>query len=130
MFIKAGGGGEKNYTAKEWFAMQYQSERCMSQVFTVPWGKLYKASLYDGIVYPEDRPVEDDFTTWKFYLMVDKIAYMNESLYVHRKRKASVTGEVNPIYTYPLLSVANSKTAFCKQAISKAIRTCSCKKNG
>lgn len=102
---------EDSYTPSEWFKVQYNSKFCLSQCFTVPWGKLYKAHLYDGIVYPENRPVEDDFTTWKVYLRAKRISFRNEALYIHRKTNSSVTGAVNPVYTFPLESVSERITA-------------------
>lgn len=65
------------YTPQEWFEKQYDGRLSFSQCFTVPWGKLYKAELFQDIVYPEEEKVEDDLTTWKVYLMADRISYRN-----------------------------------------------------
>lgn len=97
---------EKNYTPSEWFEIEYEAEYNLSQVFVVPWGKLYKASLFKNIVYPINTKVEDDLTTWKVYLLADKISYQNDPSYVHRIMKESVTGHVNQIDVYPLEAVA------------------------
>ena len=96
---------EQTYTPFEWFDNQYRSEFCLSQCFTVPWAKLYKRSLFDNISYPMDKKVEDDFTTYKIYLLADKIAFMNEPIYYHRKRNTSITRKVNASHVYPLKSI-------------------------
>lgn len=93
------------YTPAEWFQYQYEGRFSFSQVFTVPWSKLYKASLFEGIIYPEDEKVEDDYTTWKLYLLADKIVYSHVGSYVHRKRSSSVTSTVDLVYVFPLRSI-------------------------
>lgn len=57
----------KDYTPAEWTEIQYNSEYKLSQVYTVPWGKLYKRNLFRNIQYPLKAKVEDDLTTWKIY---------------------------------------------------------------
>lgn len=96
---------EKVYTPFDWFENQYEGTFNLSQCFTVPWGKLYKASLFDTIVYPSNRSVEDDFTTYKVYLKANKIAFMNKALYTHRKLTTSVTKSVDLTEVYPLESI-------------------------
>nr|WP_309501253.1 glycosyltransferase family 2 protein [Lactobacillus paragasseri] len=97
---------KKVYSIKEWFSLQYRTDFYnMSVVFTVPWDKLYKRSLFKNIVYPEDAPVEDDLTTWKVYLLANKIAYENKAIYTHRKIKSSVTASVSETDVFPLRSI-------------------------
>ncbi|MBF0775481.1 glycosyl transferase [Streptococcus azizii] len=98
------------YHPKDWFALQYEGKFAFSQCFTVPWCKLYKASLFENIVYPEDEKVEDDLTTWKVYLMADQIVYSNIGLYYHRKRATSVTKTVDAAAVYPLKSIEERVT--------------------
>lgn len=100
----------KIYHPKDWFALQYEGKFAFSQCFTVPWCKLYKASLFENIVYPEDEKVEDDLTTWKVYLMADQIVYSNIGLYYHRKRATSVTKTVDAAAVYPLKSIEERVT--------------------
>lgn len=98
------------YSPEEWFSKQYDGRFSMSQCFTVPWCKLYKASLFEDIVYPEDEKVEDDYTTWKLYLMADRIVYQNKAIYYHRKRVTSVTKTVQETYVFPLKSIEERVT--------------------
>lgn len=101
---------EKTYTPFEWFCHQYDSKYNFSQCFTVPWAKLYKTELFKDIVYPTDKSVEDDYTTYKVYLQTDKIAFMNKAIYIHRKRSTSVTRTVNLADVYPLKSIEERMT--------------------
>ena len=101
---------EQVYSPFGWFHHQYDSKYNLSQCFTVPWAKLYKAELFKDIVYPTDQKVEDDYTTYKVYLQADKIAYMNKAIYIHRKRSTSVTRTVNLADVYPLKSIEERLT--------------------
>lgn len=101
---------QKVYSPKEWFQEQYNGQFSFSQCFTVPWSKLYKRALFQDIVYPEDEKVEDDYTTWKLYLMADKIVYSNQAIYYHRKRSTSVTKTVDLRHVFPLKSIEERVT--------------------
>ena len=101
---------EQVYSPFDWFHHQYDGKYNLSQCFTVPWAKLYKAELFKDIVYPTDQKVEDDYTTYKVYLQADKIAYMNKAIYIHRKRSTSVTRTVNLADVYPLKSIEERLT--------------------
>lgn len=98
------------YSPQEWFQVEYEGRFALSQCFTVPWCKLYKASLFADIVYPENEQVEDDYTTWKIYLQADRIVFSNLSLYYHRKRTSSVTQVVDVSAVFPLRSVEERVT--------------------
>ncbi len=101
---------EKVYSPEEWFDFQYESRDYMSQVFTTPWAKLYKAELFEDILYPINEKVEDDYTTYRVYLAAERIAYMNEGIYIHRKRQDSVTSSVNKIHVFPLKAIEERLT--------------------
>lgn len=86
---------EKVYSPQEWFQFQYGQPHHLSMCFTVPWGKLYKRSLFHNILYYTGAFGEDDRTTWKLYLMADKIAYMHRSSLVYRVNATSMTQMAN-----------------------------------
>ncbi|WP_203351058.1 glycosyltransferase family 2 protein [Streptococcus uberis] len=115
---------EKIMTSEEWFTYQYEGRNCFSQCFTVPWGKLYKAELFENIVFPEDEKVEDDYTTYKTYLLANRIIYLNESSYIHRKHEQSVTKTVNIKDVFPLKSIEERLTllALTGRDISEELR--------
>lgn len=97
---------EKTYTPEEWFTVEYETVPYnRSIIFAVPWAKLYKRSLFENIVYPIDARVEDDLTTWKIYLLADKIAYMNKAIYTHRIFENSVSAQANKTAVFPLEAV-------------------------
>lgn len=56
----------------------------------VPWGKLYRKDLFDGIRYPEGIMMEDEFTTYKVIFRVKEIAYIDESLYYYYINESGV----------------------------------------
>ena len=101
---------EQVYSSFDWFHHQYDRKYNLSQCFTVPWAKLYKAELFKDIFYPTNQKVEDDYTTYKVYLQANKIAYMNKAIYIHRKRSTSVTRTVNLADVYPLKSIEERLT--------------------
>lgn len=49
----------------------------------VLWGKIYKASLFDGIRMPEGLLHEDDWTTWKLYYKAKRISVIDLPLYYY-----------------------------------------------
>ncbi len=101
---------EKEYTVEEWFEEQYNSKNNMSQCFTVPWGKLYKRELLSGIAFPEDKAVEDDYTTYMIYLNAKKITYSHRQTYIHRKSGDSITQTVDLTHVFPLQSIEERLT--------------------
>lgn len=101
---------QKIYTPEEWFAKEYDTQYCLSQCFTVPWCKLYKTSLFENIIYPWEEKVEDDYTTWKIYLLAERIVFSNISLYYHRKRSTSVTKTVDIPSVFPTKSIEERVT--------------------
>ncbi|WP_242363783.1 glycosyltransferase family 2 protein [Limosilactobacillus antri] len=108
IWINDGDYYEKNYSIQEWFQQQYRSNYYnMSQVFTVPWCKLYKRSLFKHIAYPIDKPVEDDLTSWKVYLLANKVAYFNAAIYFHRILASSVTARGKQTAVFPIEAVVD-----------------------
>ncbi|WP_449462927.1 glycosyltransferase family 2 protein [Streptococcus suis] len=97
---------EKVYTPEEWFAFQYGQGNNLSLCFTVPWCKLYKTSLFETILYPTDKHTDDDWTTWKTYLMADRIAYMHRSSYLYRVNAESLTQTADPSTIFSAQPVA------------------------
>lgn len=50
---------------------------------TVAWGKLYGKNLFEEIRYPIGRIHEDEFVTYKLLFPLEKIAYVQECLYMY-----------------------------------------------
>lgn len=93
---------EKDLTPEEWLKYQYDSRYDFSQVFTVPWGKLYKRELFRNIVYPLHAKVEDDLTTWKVYLLANKITYAHCSIYTERFLQDNVSSSTDQTSLFPI----------------------------
>lgn len=56
------------------------------------WGKMYKASLFDGIRYPKGLLFEDLPTTYKLLLRAKKVVFNNEQSYFYLIRSNSIEG--------------------------------------
>lgn len=52
--------------------------------FVTAWGKLYCSSLFDNIRFPKGKIHEDEATTYKLYLAVDRVAIVKDKLYYYR----------------------------------------------
>lgn len=56
------------------------------------WGKIYKKSLFKGVVYPEGKIFEDSAVTYKLFMNSKRIAVSSETPYFYtKKRKTSIT---------------------------------------
>ena len=56
----------------------------------IPWGKLYRKSIFDDIRFPVGFINEDDFTIWKFYYNAKKIVVTNQKLYYYTINPKSI----------------------------------------
>lgn len=59
---------------------------------TTAWGKMYKASLFDGIRYPKGLLFEDLPTTYRLFLKANKVVYNDEQSYFYLLRSNSIEG--------------------------------------
>lgn len=57
-----------------------------NNICSVAWNKLYKASLWDNVRFPEGRLHEDEATTYKVLYKSKLVAYMPECLYKYYQR--------------------------------------------
>lgn len=57
----------------------------------VPWNKLYRRELFDGIRYPAGRTFDDEFVTYKLLWKAGTICYTNQQFYFFRQRIDSIT---------------------------------------
>lgn len=110
----------KTYTPKEWFQNEYNDDKLFEIVFTVPWGKLYKKKLFKNVHYPENKLTDDDYTTWKLYLMATKISYSNVELYCYRIREQSNTHSISMAERLPLDSIEERLTLLTLLGFSTA----------
>lgn len=59
---------------------------------TTAWGKMYKASLFDGIRYPKGLLFEDLPTTYRLLLKAKKVVFNDEQSYFYLLRSNSIEG--------------------------------------
>lgn len=50
-------------------------QKC-SMILTVPWSKICKKELYEGIEYPRKSRHDDTWTTWKLYERAERTAFL------------------------------------------------------
>lgn len=61
-----------------------------------PWGKLFKASLFENVSFPEDqRGFEDTYTIFKAIAKANKIVTMPNRFYHYVQRRGSLTNNMS-----------------------------------
>lgn len=60
-----------------------------SMILTVPWSKICKRKLYEGIQYPAKSRHDDTWTTWKLYERAEKTVFIPVVLYYWRNDSES-----------------------------------------
>ncbi|WP_367341845.1 glycosyltransferase family 2 protein [Limosilactobacillus sp.] len=60
------------------------------QFKTYACGKLYSSSLFEGILYPSGKLMEDSLTTYKLALRSNKVVVTDAKLYYYRQRTGSI----------------------------------------
>lgn len=83
-FLSKDTNEEKVLSGLEFF--QILMVRCYFSV----WNKLWHRSLFDTIVFPENMESGSDLYTYKLIYIIDKFAYLTESLYYYTKRQSSL----------------------------------------
>lgn len=55
------------------------------------WGKLYARKLFETVRYPVGKINEDEYLTYKLFLLADTACYTKAQLYGYRTRQGSIT---------------------------------------
>jgi glycosyltransferase involved in cell wall biosynthesis len=58
----------------------------------VSCNKVYKSELFSSVRFPIGKFHEDSFTTYKLFLLANKIAFTKRKLYFYRQHEKSITG--------------------------------------
>ena len=61
---------------------------------TVIWDKLYKASIFDGLLFPEGRIHEDEYMAHRFIDKCDVIAASGSIMYMYVQRRESIMNQI------------------------------------
>lgn len=86
------------------------------------WGKLYKASLFESIRFPEGRLYEDAGTTYKLISKSKRICYHTSAKYNYLVRQGSITGSAFTRDSLSSLEFAHEIVAFIKNFHPSALR--------
>lgn len=80
---------EESYfmTAHDWV----QDVLIMNRVDLSPWGKLYKADLFNGHIFPDGKLFEDTYAIPTLICKAEGVAVGSESKYSYEIRKNSIT---------------------------------------
>ena len=80
----------KEFTGREIYQNYYRPVNGYNIALAVASGKLFKKEIADKLYFPKGKIHEDSFTTYKAYLLSDKIVYVNKHLYMYRQRSNSI----------------------------------------
>lgn len=82
--------------------LRFPQHRAMLKIFYQrglthsAWGRLYDASLFEGIRYPVGQNYEDLAIIYPLILKCGRVAKINYTLYGYRQRKGSILGAFSP----------------------------------
>ncbi len=76
-------------SSKEVYNLMYKDSHHALR-YVVPWCKLYKRNLFQGIEYPDGKIFEDIYVTHKVIFKCKKIALLNEELFYYFYRSNSL----------------------------------------
>ncbi|WP_455485182.1 glycosyltransferase family 2 protein [Gemella sp.] len=63
--------------------------------FQTSWGNLYHKRLFENVIFPAGKNVEDTRTNYKLYMESCKTTYIHKDLYVYRIRKGSISDNIS-----------------------------------
>lgn len=102
-------------------------DACMSiyrmdgRVPIMAWGKLYRASLFNGIRYPAGRIHEDDATTPRVLYNAGRVAITSAQLYLYRQRAGSIMGRSFSAKRFEIMLAIDENMAFLNKRGEKDI---------
>ena len=63
--------------------------------FQTCWGILYHKRLFENVMFPIGKNIEDTRTNYKLYMESCKTTYIHKDLYVYRIRKGSISDNIS-----------------------------------
>ena len=60
-------------------------------LYGYPWGKIYKAKLFEKIIFPENYWFEDTIISMIIYPMASKFATISKDVYLYRRNESGIT---------------------------------------
>lgn len=85
--------GQIQPAAKKGFYSRKEALRALVEgtINVSVWNKLYRKELWKEIRFPEGHNYEDIDTTYRVFDLCGRIFFLDEPLYLHRKRPGSIT---------------------------------------
>lgn len=77
------------HTTSSFKAIQHKKINIM------PWSKLYRRFLFDGVEFPRVKLGEDFYSTFKTFSRAKKTAYVDNRFYFHRQYPAQTSGSIS-----------------------------------
>ena len=77
-------------------------------------GILLPKYLAEKYLFPKGKLFEDLYTTYKFYLEVEKVAFVYEALYYYFQRKGSIMGQRDDAFIHDLIEASDLLVKACK----------------
>lgn len=78
------------------------------------WGILLPASLARKYPFPKGKLFEDLYTTYKFYLAAETVAFIRAPLYYYYQRKGSIMGRRNEAFIHDLIESSDQLVEACR----------------
>lgn len=89
-------------------ALQAMREHVRDRIFRqLIWNKLYRRSVTEGIRFPEEKGIDDEFWTYRAIARARKLLRTEEKLYAYRQQEDSV---MHRLRTGQMLSALRAKT--------------------
>lgn len=100
------------------------------QAYTVAWNKLYRASLWEHLAYPQGKINEDDAVAHRLYLACDKVVCLPDILYYYRLRQGSICrAGVSPASFDAVEALLDRCFCYRAEGLSLALAARACWKN-
>ena len=85
-----------------------------SSAFILPTFKLIKKELFKKVQFSNGRRFDDEATMHRFYLLASKIVFINDNLYLYRRRSGSIMrSEFDLSWASDLVEVFSKKISDC-----------------
>ena len=88
--------------------LEHIKDRYFKQVI---WNKLYRRSVVEGVLFPENRGIDDEYWTYQVYGNAKRIALISNNLYYYYMHDGSI---MRTTFSMSNLSVIDAK---CKRQI-------------
>lgn len=113
-----------SYNKNEILIRRLESEKALECILyqqfhdVSAWGMLLPKSLVSKNIFPLGRLFEDLFTTYKFYLSTNNVAFVYAPLYYYYQRSNSIMNKLSEKYIVDLIDASNCLLIECRNSIT------------